>query len=231
MGLSGLSGLSGISMGNGGSAPVVPWYLSGGVASENCLAAYLSKGAASYAASKLNIANPGAHDLSEGTGGAVAWATGTGWVFNNDSTKVLKTDIVPAIGTTTAIVQFSNASSGYVLGCLNLTPVYFYMHPVNSTNVTYAAGGVSGAVNRSPQLASGNLAISGLSIYRNGAQDGADIVSSGDLSGVPIYIGAGNLQNIIAASPFIGRVYAVAIYNTALTPAQISAVAASMASF
>ncbi len=45
----------------------IPWWLAGGIPAENCIAAYQPKGAASYAASKVNLANPGTYDAYEGT--------------------------------------------------------------------------------------------------------------------------------------------------------------------
>ena len=41
------------------AAAAVPWYLSGGIAAANCIAAFTPKGAASLAASYDNNAAPG----------------------------------------------------------------------------------------------------------------------------------------------------------------------------
>lgn len=50
----------------GGGAPPIPWYLAGGAPTP--VGAYQAKGAASYAASLVNLANPGINDLTEGNG-------------------------------------------------------------------------------------------------------------------------------------------------------------------
>src|SRR4030042_266315 len=57
------------------------WWLAGGISAANCLAAYQPKGAASYAASKVNLANPGTYDAVDGVA-FPTWAAATGWTFN-----------------------------------------------------------------------------------------------------------------------------------------------------
>lgn len=59
------------------AAVVTPWYLSGGVDPSDCIAAYQAKGAESYAASKVNLANPGIHDLTDNN--TVPWDSTDGW--------------------------------------------------------------------------------------------------------------------------------------------------------
>ena len=76
----------------GGAAPVAtPWYLSGGVSASDCVGAYKAKGAASLAASKVNLANPGTYDLSSTAD--PTFDTTTGWYFI--SGKHLQTGITP----------------------------------------------------------------------------------------------------------------------------------------
>ena len=50
------------------------WWLAGGIAAANCVAAWRAKGAASYAASKVNLTGNAAYDLGEIGGGAVSWS-------------------------------------------------------------------------------------------------------------------------------------------------------------
>ena len=59
------------------------WYVT---YSTNLVAAYQPKGAASQAASYVNLVTPGTYDLT--TADAPGWAAGTGWVFN-DTTQNL----------------------------------------------------------------------------------------------------------------------------------------------
>lgn len=62
------------------SAATTPLWLAGGISSSDCISAYQAKGAASYVASKSNLANPGTYDLTDGAT-YPAWAAGTGWTF------------------------------------------------------------------------------------------------------------------------------------------------------
>ena len=50
------------------------------------VAAWKAKGAASYAASKTNLANPETYDLVDEA--APAWAADTGWTFNGSTQKL-----------------------------------------------------------------------------------------------------------------------------------------------
>lgn len=65
-----------------GYRKVTPWWLAGGISPANCVAAYQAKGAVSYAASKVNLANPGTYDAMDGTS-APPWDSTNGWVGNN----------------------------------------------------------------------------------------------------------------------------------------------------
>ena len=60
-----------------GLAVAPPWWQ---VAGKTCVAAYQPKGAASLAASYVNLANPGTYDAAPGA--APTWASATGWTFN-----------------------------------------------------------------------------------------------------------------------------------------------------
>lgn len=55
------------------------WWLAGGISPSDCVAAYQAKGAASYAASKVNLANPGTYDAIDGAT-APTWNTTDGWI-------------------------------------------------------------------------------------------------------------------------------------------------------
>lgn len=104
-----------------GAAAVAPWYLSGGIAAANCLAAYTPKGAASLAASYDNNAAPG-NGLADGTydctlGVAPTFDTSYGWSLNG-STQWLSTGIAQGAANWSWVVQFSDGAtdSGYLLG-------------------------------------------------------------------------------------------------------------------
>jgi hypothetical protein len=55
------------------------WWLNGGILPADCIGAYQAIGAASYAASLVNLANPGTYDLTAPVGTPV-WNTTDGWI-------------------------------------------------------------------------------------------------------------------------------------------------------
>lgn len=60
------------------------WWLAGGIAAANCIAAYQPKGAASYAASLVNLNNPGTRNLTN-TGTDPSWDSTNGWTTANSA--------------------------------------------------------------------------------------------------------------------------------------------------
>ena len=65
------------------------WWLSGDISAANCIAAYQPKGVASYAASKINLANPGTYNLEDaGDTSVPSWNGATGWNFDGSDDKL-----------------------------------------------------------------------------------------------------------------------------------------------
>jgi len=109
-GMHGVGGIPFAAMGGIGQG-AANWWEAGGAS--GCLAAYQPKGAADYASSKVNLANPGTYDAYEGI--APAWAADRGWIF--DGTMCLLTGIMPAL-TYTIIARFANVNppaNNYIL--------------------------------------------------------------------------------------------------------------------
>jgi hypothetical protein len=177
-----------------------------------CVGAYQAKGAASLAASYVNLANPGTNDLTAGT--APTFDTSTGWTFN--AAEWLVTGHYANKASTTVIIRFSNAASGVYTMCG--TDIHRLMP--NRSNLVYY-----GATTKSPGMTSGVLAIAGETGYRNGTSDGA--VSIGNIQGVPYFIGAQN-QAGTAAAKWIGKIQAMSIYTTILDATQIAEITANM---
>lgn len=84
---------------------VESWWLSGGVSASDCLAAYQSISADSYAASKVNLANPGTYDITNGAS-YPTWNAATGWTFDGVD-DYLDTNL-PGIDTATTIIVYIN---------------------------------------------------------------------------------------------------------------------------
>ena len=73
-----------------GTAAAANWWE---VSGKTCVAAYQAKGAASLAASYVNLANSGTYDAAPGT--APDWAAGTGWTFDATNSEYLTTGVTP----------------------------------------------------------------------------------------------------------------------------------------
>jgi hypothetical protein len=80
------------------------WDLDGTITS--CIAAYQPKGAASYAASKVNLANPGTYDLTNGND--PSWSASTGWTFDGVDDHLYETTYKPTDTSFTIIVRLNN---------------------------------------------------------------------------------------------------------------------------
>ena len=218
--------------GGAGGAPVVPWYLSGGIAAANCIAAYTPKGAASLAASYDNNAAP-ANGLPDGTydaapGVAPTWNVVTGWTYAGG--QYLTTGIVPA-GTHTTIVRFANCitSGGYLFGSFlvagtviyGVCPFYTGVGPgVQYWNQPSVPAAIL------PNMSDGVLAIAGAAGFRGGAPD-AVLGGTGN-TGLAMFIGALNMGGV-AAVQLVGDILAVAHYDITITDAQVLAVSTAAA--
>jgi hypothetical protein len=211
-----------------GRGAVTPWWLEGGIDPATAVAVYQPIGAASLAASYVNLANPGVNDAAPGV--APTFDAATGWGFNGDD-QVLTTGVVPTNDQTwTAIARFSGGETAgnnrYLLAMRHTETRQFGLASSTSLGgVGYANGGIATV---SPALASGVLAVAGAAGYRNGAINATGITTwTGDASN-PIVIGARSTGTLTQFF-YIGNIQAVAIYNATLTAPQVAAVSAAMA--
>lgn len=217
-------------LGSGRGGAAAAWYLAGGVSAANCVAAYQPIGAASLAASYVNLASPGTFDAAPGT--APTFDTATGWTFNGSS-QYLVTGIAPAAGYS-MIVRFSGASTSgtrTVAGTVRISaPISrFYIRSVDAgIGRSYGYGTASTALDSGnrPALASGVLANVGGYGYANGT---ADIDSGGTwiTTALGITIGA-EQRDASITNYYSGNVLAVAIYNATLTAPQVAAISSAM---
>lgn len=208
-------------------AAVVPWWLLGGVSAGSAVAVYQPKGAASLAASYVNLANPGTYDAAPGT--APTFDAATGWTFTATSSQYLTTGVTPA-SVWSLIVQYKDATvTGFKIAIGNRGSVdgRFYVGPsgTNSSGVAYGYGDAN--LEKEPVLANGNLALAANQPYRNGSTNGyAFGIWTG--SSVALYIGCRN-WNGTADGFFSGKIQAVAIYSTTLTATQVGLISTAMA--
>ena len=212
------------------------WWEAGGAT--GCVAAYAAKGAASYAASKVNLVSPGTYDLTEvSTGASPSWSAARGWYTWIG--KVFDTGIYPGIGTWTVICSVANCTNpppvfsavfgatGIVLG------VRKYLLFAIQTN--YGGAGPryyapNGTTVLEPFISSSAVyAIAGQTAYKNGVLATA-LMGTPTMADLSLKIGAYQEPD---SSNCLGRFYAdicaFAVYNTTLSAAQVAAVSAAMA--
>lgn len=202
-----------------------PWYLSGGVSASSCVAAYKPKGAASLAASYNNLANS-SYALT--VGATVPWDSTNGWKFNENG--YLKTGIIPT-NNWSMIVAFTNvsrlaANSQILIGASKGTTGRFQLFPWQAGDGAAAWGYNEGNYIHSAYVLSGVMCLAGTNSYLNGSYVGP-ITSPIPLATLELYVGSRNL-NGSATLPLLGDISAVAIYNSTLTAAQVSAISAAI---
>ena len=203
-------------------APPVPWYLTGGISSSDCVAAYQPIGADDLADSYINLANPGTYNAAPGT--APSWGSTDGWTFDG-STQYLTTGIVPASGWS-MIVRYSNIAAGSYAGTLLGTykaNARFELGYNISTTVYYMSGQFV-SVNTGTRIVSGVQAVAGQQGYRNGSADGGAIGAWTDSNPPAILIG----DRGGASDKLEGKIQAVAIYSATLTSTQVGLLTTAM---
>lgn len=213
-----------------GAAAAAQWWLSGGIAAANCIAAYTPKGAANLAASYDNNAAPG-NGLPDGTydaapGVAPGWAAGTGWIFNGLN-QYLTTGYIPPGGQVFSVaIQVTNVTgmgAAILHGTFNATDTYvIFVRPAwfGQAFYSHGAGAITGV-----SIAAGNVIIAGARVYRNGVDEG---VALGAGVGVPtrvIWIGGANPYGQYCAY----ECQAFAMYDVILTAPQALALETAMA--
>lgn len=214
-----------------------PWWLAGGIAPSAVIAAYQPYGAASYAASKSNLANPGTSDATDGAA-YPTWGADTGWVFASASSQYLNVGsgallsehpitIIGLFKTSTTAAQ-SIASICRTSTSDNRFHLYVYVATKTSVaaqiNDGATSGGVATTATYTPGAWSTGFAVFTSSTSRTAYVNGADGVL-GETSTTPsgvnaTYIGA--RHNSTALGTFMnGNIGAVAFYNAALTSTQV----------
>ena len=117
-------------LGANAKAAAVPWYLAGGIAASACVAAYQPKGAVSFNASLVNIANPGTLNITQYI--SPTWNTSAGWTGGAGAYL-----LVPYVGinqNTTIIARYTNSVTSYCIfgGQTDSPSTYFLFLPHNS---------------------------------------------------------------------------------------------------
>lgn len=205
-----------------------PWWLAGGIPRSACVAAYQPVGASDYAASKVNIANPGTYNAEDGAA-YPTWEVTTGWTFNGSS-QYLNSGVIPILDQTwTAIIRqyatavannsvlFSRSGSSLDFGIYQNVYTGFYPHNSKSVSITISSTRNTNSV----------LAVAGRRGYKDGVLLTGEIAAYTGTGTQPIYIGAGNLSGS-AGIYWGGRVLSVAFYNITLSSDQVVALTTAM---
>lgn len=203
------------------------WWLSGGIAAANCIAAYQPKGAANYAASLVNLANPGTYNAYAGN--APDWDASHGWIFNGIN-DYLKTGIIPGNVNWSYIFQYSDPDSNSYKrwwGCRNSTTgtSVGMENRVGNSTLWVMNGGTN--TNQKSVTSTGGLAICGDKLYEpNGT---VQSLVTGDIPQFQLFIGAANHADIGTLNPKGITFISFSIYDTVLSATQIAAVFTAMA--
>lgn len=206
----------------GGGA--LPWWMAAGVTP---LVAYQAKGAASYAASKANLVNPGTYDATEGV--APNWSSGAGWSFNGSTQWLYVPGVVMNMSVPTLrsmVIRVANGATGS--GVYAHGGELFWISLTWFGSVSYRYTSIATAA---PQATAGVFAITPSGGYRNGSLDVALTPSTFGLStGIAIGTRATNAATPPAVSGFVsGDVLAFALWDGTLDAAQVAATSAAMA--
>jgi len=205
------------------------WDLNGTITS--CVAAYQPKGAASYAAAKVNLANPGTYNATA-VNGDVGWNTSDGFISSYSNNYKLNTGVTVNSANWTYIIRYSN----YVANIKNENICGYW----NSRKITAfrlnAIGGVKkgnfanysydsyhATIDTDGSLTSAVVGAAGETAYLNGSSVGT-ITQSTSQDGVFYICGRNYSDN----SPSVYTI-AFAIYNSVLTSTQISDLSTAMA--
>lgn len=191
------------------AAPTPPagdWWTAGGAPTP--IAVYQPKGAASLAASYVNLVNPGTNNAA--LGDAPSWSA-AGWGMDG-ANDYLTTGLVPASGWSMLIAFTDWAPFGWLIGAYNGSGNNRLSigNPNGENRVEYGSGKTS-EVNYGAAVTSGVLGVAGQQAYRDGSPTGGTIAAWDGTITAGIEIGRlGGLGGGNTASTII----AVAIWDT-----------------
>lgn len=191
-----------------------PWWLAGGIPRDACVAAYQPIGAASLAASYINLADPGTYTCSVNYTAPTLSST-NGWVFSGQGN--LSTTIIWINSQKwSALMRFNGAanSSQYMFGYWSGSAAIFGINPYTSTSTSYYNGGTLTIATGG--ISEGVLGIAGNSAYRNGIRETGNIGSPSGTNTNPIIIAGGYFDN-----KRVINIQAFVVYNSTLTADQV----------
>lgn len=211
--------IPGITRGGG-----TPWYKM-----SNPIAAYQPIGAASLAASYVNLANPGTYDATLGV--APNFDTAYGWGFTG--TQYLKTAIIPTIDQTWSMLcRYSDLTVAVVtiVGCNNESSQQFRIGHHSSSGALVGNGNQNAFIAHMPNFTAGVYGFAGRYAYRNGLVEANTIPAGTQSTALRVWIGTSNVDNSTAPwrAPTV-KIQAIGIWNKTLTTVEVMNISAAMA--
>ena len=195
------------------------WWEAGGAT--GCIQALQAKGAASYAASLLDLSGNG-NNATEGV--APTWNTSTGWSFNG-TTQYLKSGMLAHFDWTILIRVANIANSGSVYGG-QISTGYWFVYFGGVSGIQYGSGNVTSYI--LPAATSGVFGAHNHKAYRNGAVDTTIVPVSGTALR-ELYIGARHQGSATPFERINGDILCLAMYNFNLSDDLVLAVSTAMA--
>jgi hypothetical protein len=205
-----------------GAAAASTWWTAGGT---GCVGAWAAKGAASQAASYVNLAQPGTYDLTLGV--APTWNTATGWTFNGLTKYLLSSSAIPIAQTWSVLIKFNSVvgTGGVLCGTYSsdnlkqctLTPA----HPSVDVHVYNFSDKQK---NPAARMTSGSLGVSGVTCYANGSPDATFTGMAAFTAAWKLAIGAKNFNNGTILDYLNGVITSCWIANTTQSDATMLAI-------
>lgn len=209
-----------------------PWWLAGGIPSSACVVAYAPKGASDYTASKVNLANPGTYNATDGTS-YPTWAVDTGWTFNGVN-NFLNSNYIPSRGANLSIFARANQFEPK-----NNTETVIGQHaassPYNGVWIRFSSTAVGNYLyandGETTQTATkypgdNTNGFAGKQSYANGIPTQIISNKTQDFGNYNMAIGALRYSSII--QNFTGSIYAIVIYQYVITSQQVVALTNAM---
>lgn len=198
------------------------WWLSGGSLSSEVVAVYQPQWATSLANSYINLSNPGTNDAAPGV--APTWAAADGWTFNG-TTQYLTTGVVPG-ASHSVLATFANSTQddGTLLGAQSLSGDYeLASYPTFDELVYYY--GRNSVTEGVADGANGTIALTGVNYSYNGVVINSFLPDDWTDFPPALFIGCLNANGSPDPSYYYaGDIHAIAVYNVALSDAELLAV-------
>jgi hypothetical protein len=214
------------------ATPVVNWWEAGGAT--GAMFAYQPKGAADYATSKVNLANPGTNDATDGAA-IPTWGASDGWTFNGSTQQLLSgADAGQKPCTMIARINLTNLTSVHtMLGSVGAGGMQFRTETTsgnlrlvaqNVADILQASGGVAASTD---VVVAASYSGSGvIEFYVNGVSIGGG-TNNQSLSTRTISIGVNAGSS--GSEWFAGKMLALAKYDNVLTDDQVAAISTAAA--